>query len=227
MTDDRVERGLRAQLARRREDLAHGAEPVGWKMGITVREAWESLGLDAPVVGYLTSATRLAPGAVHSLAGAGNPVVEPEVAAHLVADVAPDAGAEEAAEAIGAFAPALEIVDLGRLEDVEEILAGNVFHRAVVLGAPAEGSVAQSLAGATARVAKGGEPAGEAAPDATGAPGELLAIAARRLALVGERLRAGQVVICGSLLPPLPVAPGDRVALDLGELGSLEVSFSA
>ena len=61
---------------------------------------------------------------------------------------------------------------------------------------------------------------------ATDAPEELtgtLAAVVRQtaelLAPGGERLRAGEVVICGSILPPLPVAPGERITAEIEPLG--------
>ena len=58
------------------------AEPmrVGWKIGLNVPEVQQKLGLERSVVGNLTSATLLRPGASHSLAGTENPKVEPEIA---------------------------------------------------------------------------------------------------------------------------------------------------
>ena len=50
-----VERGTAALLTRRREILAQGAEPIGWKIGFNVRETQERLGIDAPLAGFLTT----------------------------------------------------------------------------------------------------------------------------------------------------------------------------
>jgi 2-keto-4-pentenoate hydratase len=45
------------------------------------------------------------------------------------------------------------------------------------------------------------------------------------LAQVDERLRAGDVLITGAVVPPVDVAPGDRMGVDLGDLGRLEVTI--
>jgi 2-keto-4-pentenoate hydratase len=50
-----VERGTAALLMRRREILAQGAEPIGWKIGFNVPEVQEKLGIDRPLAGFLTS----------------------------------------------------------------------------------------------------------------------------------------------------------------------------
>jgi 2-keto-4-pentenoate hydratase len=43
----------------------------------------------------------------------------------------------------------------------------------------------------------------------------------------GERLSAGEVVITGSIVPPLSVAPGDRVEYELNPLGRLSIAFES
>ena len=50
-----VERGTSALLLRRRETLAQGAEPLGWKIGFNLPEIQRKLGLDRPLAGFLTS----------------------------------------------------------------------------------------------------------------------------------------------------------------------------
>jgi 2-keto-4-pentenoate hydratase len=50
---------------------------------------------------------------------------------------------------------------------------------------------------------------------------------AATLEAAGERLRAGDVVIAGSIVPALALEPGQEIAMELEPLGRLEVSFSA
>ena len=216
---------MRRQLRARRERLEGGAAPVGWKIGLNVESVQRSLGLDRPVVGHLTSAGLVQPGAPHSLAGATNPGAEPEVAIELGREVAGDIGPEAARAAIAGLAPALEVVDVDRpFDDVEAIVAGNVFHRAVALGE----SAGSSLDGVEATVVVNGAEAHRLdAARAAGDLAEVVMVIAGRLDACGERLAAGDRIIAGSLTPAVPVAPGDSVALDLGRLGRLELRFEA
>ena len=41
----------------------------------------------------------------------------------------------------------------------------------------------------------------------------------------GTGLREGHIVITGSIVPPVPVRPGDRVRFDLEPVGGVEVRF--
>jgi len=225
--DERVARGMAAQLARRQERLTAGEEPIGWKIGLNPPAAQEKAGISAPVTGFLTDATVLASGGRYTIDGA-NVSVEPEVAVRLGTDLDASAGAGAGAAAIASLAPALEVVDLDRdVSEIEAVLAGNVFHRAVVFGDELEG--AHSLAGLGFRVLRGSEPEAEGdVVEAAGHLDTLLLGIARFLDAHGAALRAGDRVICGSLVvPPLAAHPGETIALELGPLGRVEVGFDA
>jgi len=207
---------MRALLARREAELAAGADPVGWKVALNLPAVWPQLGIDGPVAGYLTSATVLEPGAELSLAGWTQPVLEPEIAI----TVGPG-------NAVAALAPAIEAIDADLpFEDVEAILAGNVFHRAVVFG-EAHPAGPRTVAGGEAfscRVTAGGEEV--RAADSAQDPAETIARVAGFLGRHGARLRPGERIIAGTLTPPLPVNPGDEVEVDLGALGAVSLRFA-
>lgn len=207
----KVAAGMRALLARRDAELAAGADRVGWKVGFNLPGLWPQLGIDAPVAGYLTSSTVVDPEARVSLDGWTRPVLEPEIAI----TVGDDGG-------VAALAPAIEVIDADLpFEDIEAILARNIFHRAVVFGAVAP---TPSLDGFACRVTRNGEEAGTA--ESTEEPRETVARVAAFLADHSAELRPGDRIIAGTLTPPLPVAPGDEVEVDLGALGRVGLRFA-
>jgi 2-oxo-hept-3-ene-1,7-dioate hydratase len=212
--DERIERGMRTQLDRWRSALDRGAQRVGWKVGLNPPPIMEALGIDRPVVGYMVSETVVDAGGSVSLAGTTRPGAEPELAIH----VGEDGG-------VGRLGAALEVVDIDQpLDDLEAILAADVFHAAVAFGPPAG---ARDLAGLTARITRDGEPVDEVDLAATvGDPAAVLAQVGGRLEEAGEGLAPGDVVIAGSLIQALPVKPGEDVALDLGPLGSVSLHFA-
>ena len=207
-----VERGTAALLVRRRELLAQGAEPIGWKIGFNVPTMQEQLGLDRPLAGFLTNNGLLEDGAEVSLAG-GPLVVESEVAVEL-----------GDARAIAALLPALEVADPPDLEqDLETILAGNIFHRGVVFGPRVE-----TEAPGAARILVNGEEQHAIPAERTRAHlAEMVDAVAERLAAAGEQLHAGERIITGVLAPPHPAEPGDTVRLELEALGGVELRFSS
>jgi 2-keto-4-pentenoate hydratase len=214
---DRVKAGLEAQLTSLERKRAEGAELIGWKVGLNAAPVQEHLGLTRPVVGHLTTASLVDPSSTHSLAGGKRVGVEPEVAIHL--------GPGGAIESLG---PAIEIVDLDpALDGLEPILAGNVFHRGVVLGVPVGGVEPDDLTTLTATVSRNGTVAERARFAETGEDlAGVVAMIGERLALVGEKLREGQVIIAGSLTPIVFVEPGDSIEVGLGPLGALTLEVA-
>jgi 2-keto-4-pentenoate hydratase len=199
-------------LVRRREQIAQGAEPLGWKIGFNVHAAQEKLGVDGPLAGFLTKDGLLEDGAEVSLED-GPLLVEAEVAVELAED----------ARTIAALLPALEIADPPDLDlGVETILAGNIFHRGVAFGP----RVSAAEPGG-ARILVNGELEHEVAPAETvGHLEDMVEVIARRLAEAGEELSAGDRIITGVLAPPHPARPGDRVRLELDALGGVELLFA-
>ncbi len=197
---------------------------MGWKVGFNMPAVQRAFGITQPISGFLTTATLVSAGQSHSLAGARQPVAEPELAIHIGAELPADCDRAEAEAAIIALGPAIEVADVdSSLTDLAEIVARNVFHRAVLVGEPVAGV---SIAGVIARVALNGEPFGEAEPlEATLDPVGVVRLIARTIGAGGERLRPGDTIIGGSLVPPPIVSPGDELALDLGPLGSLSLAF--
>jgi len=208
-----IERGTAALLTRRRLILARGAEPVGWKVGFNAPEFQQKLGIDAPLAGFLTSNGLLEDGAEWSLGSEGDVIVESEVAVELGDD----------GRSIVALLPALELADPPDLEQqVETILAGNIFHRAVAFGPRVE-----TDAPGAARILVNGEE--QHAVDSEYAGGNLSLMVdavAERLAAANERLRPGERIITGVLAPPHKAEPGDVVRLELDAVGGVELRFA-
>src|SRR5215208_2926582 len=136
--DPRVRRGMERQLELRRRLIDDGARPIGWKLGLGTSAAMEQHGTSAPLVGFLTDRTLLDAGDVVDVGGWGKPTAEPEMAVHVAADLPPAADRATVAAAISGLGVAFEVVDISGGE-VEEILAGDIFHRHVVLGPASAG----------------------------------------------------------------------------------------
>jgi 2-keto-4-pentenoate hydratase len=203
-----IETGTEAMLTRRREILAQGAEPIGWKVGFNVPEIQQKLGIDAPLAGFLTTDSL-----VDDTWDEYPVVVESEVAVELGED----------GRSIVALLPALEIADPPDLDiELEQILAGNIFHRAVAFGPRVE-----SAEPGAARILVNGEE--EHAIDAERTRANLRAMVeavASRLEAAGEELRPGERIITGVLATPHEAKEGDTVRLELEALGGVELRFS-
>jgi 2-keto-4-pentenoate hydratase len=116
------------------------------------------------------------------------------------------------------FGAALELVDVARPpDDLESIVARNVWHRAFALG-PLRPEPPPEVVRAGVLINGEVVEAGEQGVD----PVETARIARELLGAAGEQLEPGDCIIAGSLVQ-VPVAPGDEVAADLGELGQVDV----
>lgn len=204
-----LESALARQLDAWRVALAGGAERVGWKLGMGDRERIGA----GPVIGHLTSATRLPSGGELDASGLLAPHADAEVALLIGDDVAPDAGRDAAAAAIAGYGTALELCDLGPAGGPEDIVAANVFHRAFALGDLDRPWPPRPPLG---RIIVDGETRAESVADADLA--ELVRVVAALLGRMGERLRAGDRLITGSVVQ-VPVRSGSAIAADIDGLG--------
>ncbi len=199
-----IETGTEAMLTRRRESLTQGAQPIGWKVGFNVPDIQRKLGIDAPLAGFLTTDSL-----IEGEWDEYPVVVESEVAVEIGDD----------GRSIVALLPALELADPPDLDlEIEQILAGNIFHRAVAFGPRVETTEAGS-----GRILVNGEE--EHSVKAAGLEQMVDAVAAR-LEAAGEELQPGDRIITGVLAPPYEAQAGDTVRLELEALGGVELRFT-
>lgn len=194
----------------RRKLLDEGAKPLGWKLGFGAPAALEKLGIDRPLVGFLTDRTLLPDGATAHVGDWVKPMLEAEVAVRVGAD-----------GRIDGYAVAIELADLDPPpEDAGAIVAGNIFHRHVLLG-----EFRDPVEQLTATLTRDGEELGRTdTPDAlTGEYARLVEVVRE---VAGDELRAGDVIITGSIFPPVEVHPGDTLTAEVAPLGSLSVSIA-
>jgi 2-keto-4-pentenoate hydratase len=228
--DPRIQRGMTEQLAKRRARIAAGEAPLGWKVGFGAPAMLEKFKIGAPLVGFLMQRGRIASGGSASLKGWVKPIAEPEIAVHIGHDLPGGGDRAAAAAAIAALGPAIELADADLpFEDPEAILKGNIFQRHVILGAPDASRAGGSTAGLTARVfRRDAEFARTSDPEAlTGKIVDIVRHVADLLAAFGERLSAGEVIIAGSVIPPLLVEADETgVAYALDPIGRVSVAFT-
>jgi 2-keto-4-pentenoate hydratase len=228
--DPRIARGMEKQLATRRARIAAGEKPLGWKVGLGAPPAMERLKIKAPLVGFMMQKSLLANGSTASLAGWHKPVAEPEVAVYMGEDLAGGASRDAAIGAIKGISPAIELADLNPPpDDVEVALAGNIFHRYVILGPADPARAGAKLGGLVGHVFRRGALAAKQ-ENIEALIGEMIGIVqhvAGTLAAHGETLRAGDVIITGSIVPPPFIEPDEtEFSYALEPVGGLSVKFS-
>jgi len=227
--DPRIVRGMTAQLALRRQRLDAGDRPLGWKVGFGAPAMLKQFSIAGPLVGFLTHNARVANGGTVSLAGWAKPVAEPEVAVHIGRDVPAGVDLDAAAAAVAGISPAIELVDLHEPPaDPERILSHDIYQRHVVLEGLTPARAGSTAGGLTCRIIRrGAEFARTSNPQAnTGVWIDIVRHVADVLSAFGERLRAGEIVITGSVVPPLTIEPDENgLAFALDPVGAVSVRF--
>jgi 2-keto-4-pentenoate hydratase len=225
-----IKKGMTAQLAKRRARIAAGEQPLGWKVGMGAPASMQKLGLQAPLVGFLMQKALLASGATVSLAGYRKPVAEPEICVRMAKDLGRNATPETALAAIKEIMPAIELADLDPVpapDNLDLVLAHDIYQRHVVLSDNARAG--GSIAGLTSRVKRrGAEVARTGDPEAlTGKLVDIVAHVANVVAAFGDKLAAGDIIITGSITPPLMIDPDEtELTHAVDPIGEVSVNFS-
>lgn len=226
--DARLAAGISHQRTLLQDATAAGATVLGWKAGLGAPTLRTSLGLSAPLIGFLFDTSRVRPGTTVDVAAWTAPRAEAEVAVRIGVDVPGHASASEALAAVDALGPAIELVDLAPPpRDPVEVLAGNIYHRVWLTGPFVATDGAMTLHDRRMSVTTThGDPVVVGTLEAlTGATGDVLTEVARMAGRIGRGLRAGDVVMLGSVVPPHPVAPGDRFEVTLDDAATVTVSL--
>jgi 2-keto-4-pentenoate hydratase len=230
LKDPRIAAGMRRQFELRQQNLAAGAKQIGWKVGLGAPAALERCKLTRPVVGFLLDRAELKPGTTVSLKGWAKPVAEIEIAAYMARDLAPNADDATVRAAIGALGPAIELADLdSAMDDVEGLLARDIWQRHVILGARDTSRAGARLDGLTGQLIRNGKDTAVPADleIGTGRIVDTVRHVADVTAALGDGLRAGQFIICGAITGPMFIEPGETgLDFTLAPAGPLSVRFS-
>lgn len=202
--------------------MAHGAIPVGRKIGLAARELQELAGVDEPFWAYIFSTGRIEPGATLHLSRYINPRIEPEIALTLRHDLdGPTIAPGDVAAAVGVIQPALEVVDARTSApglDVVEVTADSGANAGFILGdpIPVAGVDLGALCRVSVAVSSRSDPSlarsGDVGALMDGPLGCLLWLA-RHVCARGEPLRAGEIVLTGTLAGAIPVRSGDTLTV--------------
>jgi len=222
-------RGMAAQLALRTARLQAGDSSLGWKIAFNSPVGMDKLGIRHLLHGFLTRSALMPSGAGLPLASFARAAAEPEIAVHMGADLGPHADDNTVRAAIAGLGPAIEVADLSfPPEDVERILAGNIYQRAVILGPMDATRAGARLDGLSARLSREGIEFAHVT-DLEANTGKIIGLIrelATSLSALGLQLGAGDVVITGSIVPPLFMEQPCTITYTLEPFDALAVRFA-
>jgi 2-keto-4-pentenoate hydratase len=207
---------------------------VGYKIGCTSPVMQQYLDIPHPCGGGVFAKGVFDSGASLSTKDFVRVGVECEIAVKLARDLAlteEPFTAEWVAESIEAYLPAIEIVD-DRYVDWQTLgaptlVADDFFAAGCVLGKPVARVGLPDVLHVIGRALINGLEVGRGTgADVLGHPHNALAWLANHLAADGKSLRAGQIVLTGSLVKTVWLNAGDEVAMELEGLGRVEATFA-
>jgi 2-keto-4-pentenoate hydratase len=212
---------------------ARGARPTGYKIGLTSRRMQQMCGIDSPIAGVVLADRVHASGVSLKPSGYGRLGVEFEIAVRLKRDLVPDGGVPalaDVAAAVDAVAPAIEIIDDRgadyRALDILSLIADNSWNAGIVLGAFVHAW--PDLATVEGVVSVDGKAVDRGAGrDVLGHPFHPVAWLATHLAVQGAALRAGDIVMTGSVVTTkFPDRPS-AYRFDVTGLGAVELAIES
>ena len=226
------------------DQVAAGARVVGRKVGLSNPVVQAQFGVGQPDFGVLLDTMACAARTPVESDRTLQPKIEAEIAFVLAEDLDGDViGRAEVAAATAYVVAALEIVDsriAGWDISIVDTVADNASSGLFVLGDRKQGLGRLDLADCAMTMRKGGE--GGMQGGAGGQDGDVVstgrgaAVLGHPLASVawlaatvrdlGRPLRAGEVILSGSLGPMVPVAPGDVFLADISGLGQVSATFT-
>ena len=225
--DDAYQISLR-MLERR---LAAGERIIGKKIGLTSKAVQTMLGVNQPDFGYLTDAMVFSSGAVMPISDRLiQPKAEGEIAFILKKDLmGPGITNADVLAATECVIPCFEVVD-SRIQDwkikIQDTVADNASCGLFILGDQAVSPRQVDLVTCGMVVEKNGQQISTGAGAAAlGSPVNCVAWLANTLGHFGIGLKAGEVILSGSLVPLEPVKAGDFMRVDIGGIGSASVRF--
>jgi len=216
--------------------VAEGRSIVGHKIGLTSRAMQLASQITEPDYGTLLDSMVLPDGGEIKTSGFIVPRLEVEFAFVLARPLkGPHVTLFDVLNATDYIVPALELID-ARIEQFDrhtkaprkvfDTIADNAANGAVILGSVPKRPEAVDWRWAGALLFKNGiiEESGLGAA-VLNHPGNGVAWLAKRLALHGQSLEAGEIVLGGSFTRPVACAVGDVFHADYGPLGTISVRF--
>ena len=206
---------------------------AGWKVALTLPQQYEPLKLSGPVFAGLCQSGVRQSGAVFDKSWPIKAGIECEMVARMAKDA--PAGATYTADTIKPFVAnfycGAEVVE-NRYGDVAKLngpgrIADDVLQAACIVGTEVENWQAVDFAGLKGRSLFDGKEIG-AGPGTNVMGGALISLAwlANKLIAHGKRLKAGDVVLTGSVHPPVFLPGPGKASTEYRGIGGTEITLN-
>lgn len=204
--------------------VSQGRQIVGRKAGLTAKAVQQQLGVDQPDYGVLFDDMKIGDGGSLDPSRCIQPKAEAEIAFVLGDDLPSSATtADDVSKAVATVHAAIEIVD-SRISDWKisfaDTVADNGSSAFFVIAETGLAIAGLDLEGAVMAMAINGNIVSTGiGAAALGNPLNAAAWLAHTLAVRGDPLRAGDIVLAGALGPMVTLCPGDHVIATIAGIG--------
>lgn len=219
------------QLVNINRRIDAGAKVVGHKVGLASEAMQQMMGVDEPDYGHLLEDMEYQENTPIPTSAFCTPRVELEVAFILGKDI-PAEGVDDAEllDYIEWVVPSIELID-SRITDwkikLADTIADNASSCGFILGKERVAPADIDVAAVEVQLHKNGELLATGRSDAVlGNPLNAVSWLARKVASFGVRLRAGDVLLPGTAIRAMDVAPGDKIRAEFAGLGTVDIEFS-
>lgn len=216
---------IQAKVAQLREQ--RGEVSIGYKVGCTSPAIQRQMRTDHPVYARLWDTERHASGTQLRLSDFASPAIEGELAVLLRADISEPTSTEALTEAIDSIFPVIELHNalFRRLKpSVEELVANNAIHAGIVEAASRQPFVMQADAGIEIRL---GDQCADSyeGPELTETVLRSLRWLTSALARDAVSLKAGQIILTGTVTKLIPVSAPTTIVVETSHFGRVEACF--
>lgn len=225
---------IQAALVQRK--IHAGAKQIGWKIGLTSRAMQQALNIETPDSGVLLDDMLFANGASIGKNRFIQPRIEAEIAFVMHAPLKGQGLTRDDVLAATSFvAPALEILDTrilradpetGQARKIFDTVSDNAANAGIVLGNERHSVEAFDLRWVGAIVKRNGivEETGLGAGVLNDPVTGILWLV-ERLALYGQGIEPGEILLSGSFIRPIEAVPGSDFHADFGPFGTVSLIF--
>ena len=213
--------------------VSSGSKVIGHKIGLTSKVMQEAFGIDEPDFGVLLDEMLYSSGSVLKRELFIEPRIEVELAFVLKSDIDPhNISHNSILNATEKIIPAMELIDFRtRGDDTEhartvfDTISDNAANGAIIIG-DAEIPHDHQLQRIKASLLKNDEEVATGETSAIlGHPLNSVIWLAKKYTSYERILKAGQIILAGSFIAPIPVNSGDHFAADFGEFGKVTCAF--
>jgi 2-oxopent-4-enoate/cis-2-oxohex-4-enoate hydratase len=226
-----IEEAYQISLRMLERRLADGERMIGKKIGVTSKVVMDMLNVRQPDFGFLTDTMVYGNSAeVPVSTQLMQPKAEGEIAFVLKHDLkGPGVTNADVIAATDFVMPCFEIVD-SRITDwkikIQDTIADNASCGVIVLGDKSVSPLDVDLATCGIVVSLNGEIISTGAGAAAmGSPVNAVTWLANTLGAYGIELKAGDIILSGSLVPLQSVKPGDSMHMEIGGIGQASARF--